>query len=207
MEDYKPVNKGTTQLFENPVLEGLTRTNFWFPVSLYYILAVAVLVYGFATETFVFLTTAVTFIGGFLSFSLVEYLIHRFLFHFRPKSDKQKKLLYTMHGVHHEFPRDKDRLVMPPVVSILLACIFFALFYFLIGKYAFIFFPGFIAGYSTYLFIHYAVHAYRPPNNFLKYLWKHHSLHHYKDTNSAFAVSFPLWDIIFGTMPGERKHS
>ena len=207
MEDYKPVNKGTTQLFENPVLEGLTRTNFWFPVSLYYSLAVAVLIYGFATETFTFLTIVVAFIGGLLSFSLVEYLIHRFLFHFRAKNDRQKKLLYTMHGVHHEFPRDKDRLVMPPVVSILLAGLFLALFYFLFGKYAFIFFPGFIAGYSTYLFIHYAVHAYKPPKNFLKYLWKHHSLHHYKDNDAAFAVSFPLWDIIFGTMPGEKKHS
>lgn len=207
MEEYKPVNKGTTQLFDNPVLEGLTRTNFWFPVSIYYILAVAVLSYGLITQSYNFWIIPVLFIGGLIIFSLVEYMIHRFLFHFPAKTQKQKELIYTVHGVHHEFPRDKDRLVMPPVVSIILAGVFFVSFYFLIGKYAFIFFPGFIAGYSTYLFIHYAVHAYKPPKNFLKYLWKHHSLHHYKDTDTAFAVSFPFWDIIFGTMPGERKHS
>jgi sterol desaturase/sphingolipid hydroxylase (fatty acid hydroxylase superfamily) len=205
IKDYKPINKGTKQLFENPVLEGLSRTNFWFPVTLYYLLALGVLVYGLATETFVWWSIPLLIITGFLVFSLVEYLIHRFLFHFEPKNERQKKLLYTIHGVHHEFPRDKDRLVMPPVVSILLAAGFFLLFYAVTGKFSFLFFPGFAGGYSTYLFIHYAVHAYRPPSNFLKYLWIHHTLHHYKDTEAAFAVSFPLWDIFFGTMPEDKK--
>jgi sterol desaturase/sphingolipid hydroxylase (fatty acid hydroxylase superfamily) len=205
IKDYKPNNKGTKQLFENPVLEGLSRTNFWFPVSLYYVLSIVVLTYGLATESFNWWGVPLIFIIGLLSFSFAEYLIHRFIFHFVPKNDKQKKLLYAMHGVHHEFPRDKDRLVMPPVVSIILAIVFFFLFQLLIGKYAFIFFPGFASGYSTYLFIHYMVHAYRPPQNFLKLLWKHHTLHHYKDTDAAFAVSFPFWDILFKTMPENKK--
>ncbi|MGI8893130.1 MAG: sterol desaturase family protein [Bacteroidia bacterium] len=205
INDYKPNNKGTKQLFENPVMEGLSRTNFWFPISLYYIAATVVLGYGLATETFALWKIPVIFITGFILFSFVEYLIHRFIFHFEPKNEKQKKLMYAIHGVHHEFPRDKDRLVMPPVISVLLAMLFFFFFNFIMGKYAFLFFPGFAAGYSTYLFIHYAVHAYRQPQNFLKFLWKHHTLHHYKDTDSAFAVSLPIWDVLFKTMPEDKK--
>lgn len=56
-------------------------------------------------------------------------------------------------------------------------------------------------GYAIYLFIHYVVHARKPPKNFLKYLWTHHSLHHYVFEDRAFGVSSPLWDIIFKTMP------
>jgi sterol desaturase/sphingolipid hydroxylase (fatty acid hydroxylase superfamily) len=97
---------------------------------------------------------------------------------------------------------------MPPVISIFLSAFFYELFFLTMGKPGWIFFAGFVAGYSTYLIIHYAVHSLRPPDNFLKYLWKHHSLHHYSSVNTAYSVSFPLWDILFGTMPAkntERK--
>jgi 4-hydroxysphinganine ceramide fatty acyl 2-hydroxylase len=69
------------------------------------------------------------------------------------------------------------------------------------GDYGLIFFAGFVAGYSTYLIIHYAVHALKPPKNFLRYLWRHHSHHHYSSVDTAFGVSLPFWDVLFGTMP------
>ena len=94
---------------------------------------------------------------------------------------------------------------MPLVLSVILAGLFFLLFSYLMGKDGLIFYAGFMAGYSSYLLIHYAVHAIKPPQNFLKYWWKHHSLHHYASVHSAFSVSFPLWDILFGTMPSQQE--
>jgi sterol desaturase/sphingolipid hydroxylase (fatty acid hydroxylase superfamily) len=132
---------------------------------------------------------------------LVEYLLHRFVFHFDPKNEKQADIKFKIHGVHHAYPRDKDRLAMPPVISIVLALFFYGLFRLILGSDVIMFFPGFLAGYSTYLIIHYAVHRFRPPLNFLKILWTHHALHHYKDENTAFAVSMPVWDYIFRTLP------
>ncbi len=205
MNDYKISNKGTTQLSDNKVIEYLSRTHFAIPVILYYTAGILVLSYAWYYTDLNMWKALYWVPVGLVVFTFVEYLIHRFLFHFEAKSEKQKKLKYNMHGVHHEFPRDKDRLVMPPLMSILLATVFYFLFKFLIGQEVLLFFPGFLAGYSTYLFIHYAVHRYKPPRNFLKYLWKHHSLHHYKSENSAFSVSFPLWDILFGTMPFTGK--
>ena len=147
---------------------------------------------------------------GMVAFSLVEYLIHRFLFHFTPANEKQAQVKYSLHGVHHEFPRDKDRLAMPPLISLGVAGVFYLLFWLLLGDRVWLFFPGFVSGYSTYLIIHYAIHRFRPPANFLRYLWKHHSLHHYKSDDYAFSVSLPIWDVIFKTMPTasrKERHS
>jgi sterol desaturase/sphingolipid hydroxylase (fatty acid hydroxylase superfamily) len=201
MHQFRISNKGTAQLFESRILEKLTRTPFLFPVSLYYLIAAACIVYAALYAGVPMIRLTYLFPLGLLTFTLVEYLIHRYVFHFTPVNEKQEKIQYSIHGVHHEFPRDKDRLAMPPVISIGVAFLFFVIFYLLLGKLVWLFYPGFTAGYSTYLVIHYAVHRYRPPSNFLKYLWKHHSLHHYKSDESAFSVSFPFWDILFKTMP------
>ena len=90
---------------------------------------------------------------------------------------------------------------MPPLVSLTIATILFLIFKLIMGNYAFAFLPGFAVGYASYLLVHYAVHAYRPPKNFLKQLWVNHGIHHYKNSEHVFGVSSPLWDYIFGTMP------
>ena len=206
VKDFRVLNKGTVQLFTNPVLEKMTRTPFAFPVTFFFLLAVAVII--FFTENYYrsLPLMLLFFFSGMLSFTLIEYLMHRFVYHFPVKSERQKEIQYSIHGVHHEYPRDKDRLVMPPIISMTLALVFFFFFRFVLGDNGLPFFAGFSAGYSTYLIIHYAVHKMRPPKNFLRYWWKHHSLHHYHSVDSAFSVSFPLWDVLFGTMPGKISH-
>lgn len=204
MKNFKIVNQGSAQLYNNPFLERLTRTHFAVPVIFYFALALAILFYAHFTNRLAGFTILILYPLGVFSFSFVEYLIHRFIFHFNATSESAEEIQYHIHGIHHEFPRDKDRLVMPPVLSISIAVVFFTLFYFTMGKYTYAFFPGFISGYSFYLLIHYAVHALKPPRNFLKFWWKHHSLHHYKSNETAFSVSMPLWDYIFGTMPSKK---
>jgi sterol desaturase/sphingolipid hydroxylase (fatty acid hydroxylase superfamily) len=201
MRSYEVKNKGTTSLFRNRFLEALTRTHFAIPVTLYFVISIALLIYAGGRPEIEFWRLSYMFPLGLLTFSLVEYAIHRWVFHFHAVTEKQLALKYKAHGVHHEFPRDKDRLVMPPVLSVLVALIFYGFFSMLTGKYVLLFFPGFLSGYSTYLLIHYAVHRYRPPANFLKFLWTHHALHHYKSEDAAFGVSNPFWNYLFGTMP------
>jgi sterol desaturase/sphingolipid hydroxylase (fatty acid hydroxylase superfamily) len=102
--------------------------------------------------------------------------------------------------VHHEFPKDKDRLAMPPLLSVTIATILLLLLRLVLGDLVFAFLPGFLVGYAAYLGVHYMVHAYQPPKNFLKALWINHGIHHYKNGEIAFGVSSPLWDYIYGTM-------
>jgi sterol desaturase/sphingolipid hydroxylase (fatty acid hydroxylase superfamily) len=201
MKNFKINNKGSARLFSNKILERLTRTHFLIPVTLYYLCSLAMIAYAFYITGSTWLSLLIFFPVGFIFFTLIEYLIHRFIFHFNVKNEREMELQYNIHGVHHEFPRDKDRLVMPPVLSIVIAFLFFVLFTFLLGSSGYLLFAGFSAGYSTYLLIHYFIHARKAPRNFLKYLWVHHSLHHYSSIETAFAVSMPFWDYLFGTMP------
>ncbi|MCS7004280.1 MAG: sterol desaturase family protein [Cytophagales bacterium] len=202
---YPSQDSQTARLFKNSILERLTRTHIAVPLVLYYGISIGLLYFGFTSQKLELGKACLLFAFGFLGFTLFEYLVHRFAFHIKPDTPLKKKFQYNFHGVHHDYPKDKERLVMPPIISIVLAFLFFILFYVFFKDYVFAFLPGFLSGYATYLIIHYAVHVFAPPKNFLKILWIHHSIHHYKDSTRAFGVSSPLWDYVFGTMPKYEK--
>src|SRR5690606_2837844 len=140
------------------------------------------------------------FLTGMFTWTLTEYILHRWVFHHHPTTPLGKRINYVMHGNHHEYPRDKERLFMPPVPSLILASFFFLSFYLIMGMAAVCLFPGFMLGYLIYGSMHYAIHAWNPPFKWMKGLWRNHHLHHYKHTDMGFGVSSTLWDKVFGTM-------
>jgi sterol desaturase/sphingolipid hydroxylase (fatty acid hydroxylase superfamily) len=99
-----------------------------------------------------------TFIGGMFFWTLFEYIAHRFLFHMVANSGRAKKFIYTLHGNHHHYPRDRQRLFMPPVPSLILSSSVFGLMWLIIRQNSFMFFPGFVLGYLMYGTMHYAIH-------------------------------------------------
>jgi hypothetical protein len=202
---FTPKNKGSRQLFKNPVLEKLTRTHIAVPLVIYFAYSI-VLLYWSVTHTSLSVGVSVgMFILGALAFSWVEYMVHRHVFHMKTFTELRAKIQYTVHGVHHEFPKDKDRLAMPPLLSVTTSTILLLVFKVLLGDLVFSFLPGFLVGYAAYLSIHYMVHAYPPPKNFFKILWINHSIHHYKDGEIIFGVSSPLWDYIYGTIREKKQ--
>ena len=200
MDFDKIKNKGQARLFQNELMENMTKTHPVVIYSMYLPVIVALLYYGASYKGLGIGREILLFILGALGWSLFEYLMHRKVFHMIVESPKAKKFVYTMHGVHHEFPRDKERLFMPPVPSIVVACVLYSLFYFLMGWNVLAFFPGFLFGYLVYGSMHFAIHAIAPPF-FLKALWRSHHLHHYKVPDKGFGVSSVLWDIVFRTVP------
>lgn len=197
----RPKHKGSATLMKNPHLEKLTRTHIAFPLILFSVISVILIYYGIIEKGFQIPNMILLFAGGFFLFTLVEYLMHRYLYHLPATSPKSKKLVYTFHGVHHDYPKDKSRLAMPPFLSLILATLFFIIFRGLMGDYSFGFLAGFLMGYTVFLAIHFSIHAFRVPGNFLKTLWHHHSIHHYREHDRAFGVTSPFWDMVFGTMP------
>ena len=136
--------------------------------------------------------------AGILSWTLFEYVFHRFVFHFQPKSPLQSRLQFLMLGVHHQYPQDRDRLVMPVTVSIPLALLLLIVFQVLMGNSAWCFFSGFAAGYIAYDMMHYAIHhAGGFEGRLLRAIRQHHLAHHFRDTRRGFGVSTPLWDRVF----------
>lgn len=203
--DYK---HGEAQIFKNPFLESLTKTN---PVSniIIYGLTIGLILYYalFAIGLSPLLVTGL-FVFGVFFWTFAEYMLHRYVFHWVTEAEWSKRFHFIMHGAHHEYPRDTERLLMPPVPGLLMASVlfvFFLLLFWVIGftQLVYGFFPGFFAGYLMYSFVHRATHIMRAPKRF-KYLWLHHSLHHYKYPDKAFGVSNTIWDRVFGTMPPKK---
>lgn len=136
---------------------------------------------------------------GLFIWSLVEYSMHRWIFHYEPKSWWGKRLHFLLHGVHHDYPQDASRLVMPPVVSLPLASIFYLLFLGLFGYVAPATFAGFLVGYLCYDMIHYATHHFSMRRGAWLWLKQYHMRHHYKDDHAGYGVTSPLWDYVFRT--------
>lgn len=205
MSEIAPKHRGSGQIFKNPILEKLTRTHISIPLTIFFLYAAGLLYWSVTHTTLSVYLTVLLFFGGLLAFTWVEYNIHRYIFHLRTYTELRTKLQYMMHGVHHEFPKDKERLAMPPLISITIATILLLLLRLVMGDFVFAFLPGFLVGYAAYLGVHYMVHAYQPPKNFFKALWINHGIHHYKDGDRVFGVSSPLWDYIYGTMDAPKK--
>jgi sterol desaturase/sphingolipid hydroxylase (fatty acid hydroxylase superfamily) len=197
----RPDNFGSAQIFSNPFLERISRTHISIPITLFLAISAVSLFYGVTATSIPFGFGLAVAVLGIVAFTFVEYMMHKHFFHMEPDTPIKDKLQYGIHGVHHDYPRDKDRLAMPPFVSAAYAAILYLVFTLVMGDFALYFLPGFLVGYSGYLGVHYVVHVYNPPKNFLKVLWVHHAIHHYKDPDSAFGVSSPLWDYLLGTLP------
>ena len=205
MKFQKIHNKGQAQLFKNQYLEYLTKTHPLVIWGIYLPIIVLSTFYSLDYLSFGGLNVFFLFIGGMLFWSLTEYILHRFLFHLQPDTEIGKRINYVLHGNHHEYPRDKGRLFMPAVPSLMIASVFFISFHVILGQRAFSFFPGFMLGYLIYGSMHYAIHAMNPPFKWMKGLWRNHHLHHYKETELGFGVSSTLWDHVFGTMFDLKK--
>jgi len=200
MKFEKIHNKGQAQLFRNQYMEMLTKTHPLVIWAIYTPAFVGLPYYAGTRFGFDGMSIAIGFIAGMLFWTFFEYIMHRFVFHWVAESDRAKKIVYVLHGNHHHYPRDKERLFMPPVPSLILASIIFFLMYLLMGRFVFVFFPGFIFGYLVYGSMHYAIHAWNPPFKWMKPLWRNHHLHHYKNEHCGFGVSTTIWDRAFGTM-------
>jgi sterol desaturase/sphingolipid hydroxylase (fatty acid hydroxylase superfamily) len=195
----KPKHTGTKQIFESSVLEKLSRTHISIPISIFILISIGLLYIAIQYTTLRTIAVVALFLGGLLTWTFMEYILHRFVFHMNPTTTWKRKLQYAFHGVHHEYPKDKTRLAMPPLMSIAIASVLFVVIYLLINTSVFGFLPGLLTGYAAYLFVHYVVHAYPPPKNLFNQLWVSHAVHHYKDDTKLYGVSSPLWDFVFRT--------
>lgn len=195
-------------MFESDLIERFSRIHpatpfvFWVPVIL-------LVLFRSQSRTDLGALAALGVFGlGIVTWTLAEYLLHRFVFHWTGETALAKRLHFLIHGVHHEFPRDKDRLVMPLGASIPFGIIFYALFYVLMGhRIGEPFFAGFVLGYLGYDGTHYAVHHFRQTTRIGKWVKRHHMRHHHADHHGGFGVSTPLWDLVFQTMPNTRPQT
>src|SRR5437764_5927542 len=148
----------TVRMFESDFIEFFSRVHPAIQLLLY-VPVIAYMVYVSLWQKNLSIP-AVTglFLLGVLLWTLPEYLIHRYIFHYEPKTRLGKRLHYVIHGVHHYYPNDARRLVMPPSISVPLAFLFYGLFLLIFGRLASTVFAGLAFGYVCYYMLHYATH-------------------------------------------------
>ena len=190
----------TVRMFKSDFFEVLSKVHFTVPLYIY----VPVIAYFLYRSIGMFHLSSfnilVYILFGAFIWTITEYTLHRFIFHFPAKSEFGKKIHFIFHGVHHDYPSDTKRLVMPPSVSIPLALMFYYLFNAILGEILVApFFVGFIIGYLVYDLGHYAIHHYNMHNKILLAIKNHHMRHHFQDPEKGFGVSSPLWDKVIGT--------
>ena len=143
------------------------------------------------------------FVMGLVIWTLFEYFVHKYAFHWEPPSASWNFIHFVGHGMHHLTPSDEYRLVFPPAISFPLAILVRIVFYSLLfpfgirsGVYA-----GFTFGYACYETIHYLSH-HCPMGSFLQERFRHHNAHHFDPAkqDKLFGVTTSLWDHAFGTM-------
>jgi len=207
------------RMFRADWMEALSHVRPWVPHVLYVPVIIATLWLGFRALTP--LQVAGWFAVGLLVWTVLEYVIHRWLFH-PPQwieDDTRRivgglevtdpvmpalptfrhKFYFLVHGVHHDYPNDSTRLVMPPSVSVPLAIAFWYAFRAAFGVASPAAFAGLIVGYLAYDTIHHGTH-HASASSMLARIWKkRHFRHHYADSSRDFGVSNPLWDVVFGT--------
>jgi len=190
------------KLYNNKLIEFVSKAPFGVPHIMWVIVAIAFIWYAIVYTELSLVNVVVICIAGALFWTFAEYVIHRFLYHTETNSENILEFQMSMHGFHHHYPKDPERLAMPPIPGLVLGAVFFGFFYLIMGIYAVAFFPGFMLGYDAYITIHYYQHRIKSPNyKPWKKLWQHHKAHHYSNPYSAFGVSTRLWDVVFGTMP------
>jgi len=188
------------KLFDKGILEALSKVHFTIPLVTFLPVIGYFLYLSFFERSYDIVELFSLSILGLFAWTFVEYVMHRFVFHYEPTTSIGKKIHFLAHGVHHDYPNDAKRLVLPPSVSIPLAICFYYFFKFSVGAYYFPFFyASFLMGYLAYDMIHFAIHHFKINNKYWAAIKEHHMKHHYKESDAGFGVSSPIWDAIFNS--------
>lgn len=197
------------RLFKSNFLEFFTHISpvvvvlIWLPVSGYFLTRGIQSIQDGHAWWFV----PVAFLLGLFLWTFTEYTMHRFVFHFKPRTKWQERLAFLFHGVHHHQPQMKTRLVMPPVVSIPLALIVYTIIWLIfdvlfgLSWWVAPAFSGLLLGYLLYDLTHYATHHFPMRSGYLKFLKRYHMQHHYKTPDQRYGVTVVWWDRVFKTYP------
>lgn len=218
-----PCTKGHLRLFDDDRFENTTISKWYWPPVCYCVLALALVVGLFWNEA-----TRVdpwrfarTFAGGWITWWIMEYFIHRYVFHTIPPFRFLIPYHFLFHGIHHKTPKDASRLVFHPIVSLVGSCSLFLL------ASPFLRTDALLAGTAgcalnyglVYETVHYMCHHVSIPSRrgerfyvpllsrYLRWTKGYHNKHHYSDETRNFCISFNPLDRVLGTVGTARTWS
>lgn len=155
---------------------------------------------------------------GLLFWTLIEYTLHRWVFHVDERLPDNRWALFAhflLHGVHHLIPMDRYRLVMPPPLIVPLIALTWTVLrtvFFWWSEPTFrAFYSGAMIGYICYDMMHYFTHhgIKLDRKSYCGRMRSYHMKHHFADMyHLGYGITSKVWDRVFGTvlpMPGDKK--
>jgi 4-hydroxysphinganine ceramide fatty acyl 2-hydroxylase len=143
---------------------------------------------------------------GVLIWTLLEYGLHRFVFHVRvPLTSPRLRAIVnsSQHLEHHASPRDRSRVLVHPVFGMVVSLIVYGILYASLGNLfeAAGVMSGVWAGFLYYEAVHYRVHFSLSPSGLIGWQRRAHFYHHFTNNKRSFGVTSPLWDYVFRSLP------
>ena len=142
------------------------------------------------------LTTTVSAMAGAVTWTLIEYCVHRWLGHearFRPNFFSYE------HTRHHSEGNYFSPLWKKILVAVLVLSLLGVPAYYLLDWYGLIYISGLVAAYLTYEYFHYAHHVHPGATRYGRRMRRHHFYHHFSNPRANHGVTSTLWDHVFGT--------
>lgn len=203
MTFLRPRSNKSIQLFENRFFEFFTV----FPLAafllLWPLLIALVAIVGAFTAPLGWAILLV--VPGWLAWTATEYALHRYVFHYEPRSKLMREVIFVIHGNHHADPNDLLRNLMPPIVSIPLGGLIWAMCVGVFGAAGTWFFLGFIGGYVIYDLVHYCCHQFPMKGRIARMLKAHHMHHHFHANEGNYAITGMIWDRVLSTRITAKK--
>jgi len=202
----KPVDRPLI-LLGPPFLDFLSKTPWW-AVPLFWVPSILYITKIGLQEAHAsgYSHSYLSFIGGIALWSILEYLLHRFVFHLDTSNAGAFicKFHFLFHGLHHKVPFDRYRLLSPQLSATIIATIFYQPLR-LICSCPKLVFAGMLLGYLCYEMTHYYAHHGSPTFSYMYNAKRYHLQHHFVRHDQGFGVTSSFWDKIFGTKLFIRK--
>lgn len=192
-----PSSPGRLRLFRNPWLERLTVISLGVFAALWGVLLPVIAAIGFWIAPTMWAVPLM--IAGVFTWTLTEYALHRFVFHFQPRSPVLQQVIFVIHANHHADANDPLRNLMPPIVSVPVGLAIWALSVWALGLEGTWFLLGFMGGYVVYDLVHFACHQFPMKGRMGRMLKTHHMRHHHLKVDGNYAITGMIWDRIFST--------
>lgn len=135
--------------------------------------------------------------SGALTWSLLEYLIHRWMGH-------DRRFRRSPFGVEHVRHHIEGNYFAPTWKKLIAAAIFAAV---LLGPAIMIagapiggaYVAGVVGCFGVYEWLHRREHTHAGIGTYGRWARRHHFHHHFVDGRTNHGVTTPLWDLVFGT--------
>ena len=207
---HSPMTSGPSIVIVGGPLEKFTHSALWQPLVVWVPIALYLLFWSHTTNLFLSL---ILFGAGWFYWTLLEYVLHRWVFHLTHWWGGRPQVLlgirnvahFLFHGIHHKYPSDSRRVITPLVMTGAIALPVYVTFRMFFPRWLVDpFVAGSFAGYLFYDYTHYMYHVNPVPKwlsntYWFRFMKRRHNVHHFRDEHATFGVSVAYTDTLFGT--------